>query len=119
MVPENFKHYDLRLGLDVVVRYEGIGACIVNVVHRLAHDDSYPTVIHVHFNVPMDYEHVPGTDIKFYTMPGLVGLVDKIEGKSSLFNTEIAESYIVDHLNMPLRRLDIHFNSAWRRPIPE
>lgn len=116
MNPDDFKHYDLRVGLDLVLRYGGLGASVTRAIHRLAHDGEHHTVVHVHMNTPLDRDEVPGTDIFFYEMPGLVGLSDKTKGRNVLFNTLIAESYLTDCNGDSLRRLDIHYNQPeWKR----
>lgn len=112
MHPEEFSHYNLRVNLDLILRYGNLGHSVTKIIHRLAHDEDHPTVVHVHIDVPLDRTSIPGRNVLLYEMPGMVGLSDSLLHASCLFNTTVAESYLTDADNNPLRRLDIHFDKA-------
>lgn len=114
MHPDDFSNYDLRVNLALILRYGNLGHIVTKTIHRLAHDEEHPTVVHVHIDVPLDRTHVPGNRVVFYEMPGMVGLIDGVENRSVLFDIVVAESYLTDCHDAPLRRLDIHFNKARR-----
>lgn len=54
MIDSEFQNYSLRVDLQVLLRYEALGASVAQVVRRLTYTHAYPTVVHVHFDEPVE-----------------------------------------------------------------
>ena len=110
---EEFSKYQLRVGLDLILRYEGLGPSITRVLRLLTESCESHTVVHVHFDVPVEETVLDGAEV--YEMSGVVGLLDKELGHSDLFAIRVLENHVTDCNDQPLRRLDIHYDHQNRR----
>ncbi len=111
----DFQKYQLRVGLDLILRYDGLGPSITRILNRLTESCESHTVVHVHFDVPVEETVLEGAEV--YEMSGVVGLLDKELGQSELFRIRVLENHITDCEQHPLRRLDIHYDHQHKRNL--
>lgn len=109
---KDFSHYQLRVNLNLLLRYEGLGPSITRTLRRIAPSSENETVVHVHFDTPVEESVLEGAAV--YDMPGVVGLLDKEKGGSTTFHLKILENHLTNHDGEPLRRLDIHYDTHIR-----
>jgi hypothetical protein len=106
----DFTKYQLRVGLDLILRYNGLGTSITRVLNHLTESCESHTVVHVHFNVPI--EDMVLENAELHEMSGIVGLSDNDCNHAVLFRVRVLENHVTNCEDQPLRRIDIHYDKV-------